>query len=564
MRGVALITVGALVLVVAAVLGPAAIAGQAEDGRRANGISRADLVGVNFIENCRFSHQAPDDPIVFPGKPGASHQHTFVGNRTTNAFSNFGSLRSGATTCMRADDTAAYWVPTLYQGTTGRCFPQGATIYYRRGTLAEVSPFPNNLRMIAGDAAATSPQGMRVTFWSCGVVSGADRSATVPTCPDTRGSFLRLHIRFPECWDGTEPRQRGPQEPHGVRNACRLPLDAPRRGAADHADLPLSDPSAARASRSPRAGSSAPCGLRERLEAGRASQARGRLPERARPLRARLRTARGGRRIPRPPRRSQRRFTPRSQTRRYGRRVSSRRPARSRHPARARPRRVAAAARRFAAAATEHAPGAVARAREDRGALAGADVATACTSPAPRPSVARFALSSTPRPTGSGLRPSSPRSSSPCADYYVSVPPLVADKTQFRRDQAIAHPRARPELPRTGGDPLHDVEPLGHEHRLVLAHGRRDGTPAHGRSGLRRLARRQLGAERAHLGSQARRRQRTHERSGVPPRSVRRRRLAADERCSPRHRLRTADGRRQPSTRTRCSPGSRTRPSGRT
>ena len=25
---------------------------------------------------------------------------------------------------------------------------------------------------------------------------------------------------------------------------------------------------------------------------------------------------------------------------------------------------------------------------------------------------------------------------SPCAEYYVSVPPLVADKTTFRRDQA--------------------------------------------------------------------------------------------------------------------------------
>ena len=43
---------------------------------------------------------------------------------------------------------------------------------------------------------------MRITFWSCGVLSGVDRSETVPTCPATRGSFLRLHIRFPECWDG--------------------------------------------------------------------------------------------------------------------------------------------------------------------------------------------------------------------------------------------------------------------------------------------------------------------------------------------------------------------------
>ena len=147
MRGVALIALGALVVVVAAALDPAAIAGGAPTtGDEPSTLSRADLVGVNFVESCRFSHQAPDDPIVFPGKPGASHQHTFVGNRTTNAFSSFGSLRSGSTTCLRRADTAAYWVPTLYQGATP-VFPQGATIYYRRGTLAEVSPFPNNLRM---------------------------------------------------------------------------------------------------------------------------------------------------------------------------------------------------------------------------------------------------------------------------------------------------------------------------------------------------------------------------------------------------------------------------------
>jgi hypothetical protein len=200
-KGLALIALGAVVLVAAAVLGPAAFAGKPKTGDERAGVSRADLVGVNFVENCRYSHQAPDDPIVFPGQPGLSHQHTFVGNSTTNAFSSFGSLRSGGTTCMRQDDTAAYWVPALYQGATA-VLPVAATVYYRRGTLAEVSPFANNLRMIAGDAKATSPQGMRITFWSCGVASGVDRSADVPTCPDAQGSFLRLHIRFPECWDG--------------------------------------------------------------------------------------------------------------------------------------------------------------------------------------------------------------------------------------------------------------------------------------------------------------------------------------------------------------------------
>lgn len=232
MKGLALIGAGALALAVAAVVGPAALAGEKpkKEGER-GALSRADLVGVNFVESCRYSHQASDDPIVFPGQPGASHQHTFVGNRTTNAFSSFGSLRSGSTTCLRADDTAAYWVPALYQGSTP-VLPVAAAVYYRRGTLAEVDPFPNDLRMIAGNARAASPQSMRVTFWSCGVASGSGRSSSVPTCPEQRGSFLRLHVRFPECWDGRrlDSPDHSSHMAYAVRGVCPSthPVEVPQ------------------------------------------------------------------------------------------------------------------------------------------------------------------------------------------------------------------------------------------------------------------------------------------------------------------------------------------------
>jgi hypothetical protein len=199
-RPVLLIAAAGVLVFLASLLGPAALAG---DGPGVDDVSRADLRGVNFVENCPFSHRAPDDPIVFPGQAGASHDHTFVGNTTTNASSTYASLRAGATTCRRAADTAGYWVPTLLSGAEA-IHPLGATIYYRRGTLAPVTTFPNNLRVIAGDATATSPQGMRVTFWSCGALSGVPPSSTVPTCPDARGSFLRLHVRFPSCWDGRQ------------------------------------------------------------------------------------------------------------------------------------------------------------------------------------------------------------------------------------------------------------------------------------------------------------------------------------------------------------------------
>jgi hypothetical protein len=292
-KAVALIAIGAVALVVAAVLGPAAVAGKPKTGEERS-VSRADLIGVNFVENCSYSHQAPDDPIVFPGAPGASHQHTFVGNRTTKASSRYGSLRSGGTTCLRQDDTAAYWVPALYQGAT-EILPLAATVYYRRGTLADVSSFPNNFRMIAGDAKATSPQGVRITFWSCGIASGVDRSADVPTCPDTPRLVPAATHPVPGVLGRTPARLDRPQEPHGVRRARPVPVDPSGRASADHADLPL------RVAR--RRGLLARVRRRllgarrfpERMEAGRTPQARRRLPERARSLRSRAEHRHGSR-----------------------------------------------------------------------------------------------------------------------------------------------------------------------------------------------------------------------------------------------------------------------------
>jgi len=161
-----------------------------------------DLQGVNFISSCRFSHRAMDDPIVFPGRSGLSHDHSFVGNTTTNAFSTLRTLRAGSTTCRRPADTAAYWMPTLLENDQP-VEPLGATIYYRRKTIARVRAFPPGLRMIAGNSKATTPQDLHVTYWNCGAQVDVPNSADVPACPSGRGSQLRLHVNFPNCWDGS-------------------------------------------------------------------------------------------------------------------------------------------------------------------------------------------------------------------------------------------------------------------------------------------------------------------------------------------------------------------------
>jgi hypothetical protein len=179
------------------------------------------LQGVNFVGSCSFSHMAMDDPIVYPRQPGASHDHSFVGNTTTNAYSTLRTLREGSSTCRRRGETAAYWMPTLLLN--GQMVaPSAATIYYRRKTLARVRAFPAGFKMIAGDRQATSPQGLQITFWNCGAASSVPASSEVPTCPDTRAQSLRLHVNFPSCWDGEhlDSADHKSHVAYPVRGAC--------------------------------------------------------------------------------------------------------------------------------------------------------------------------------------------------------------------------------------------------------------------------------------------------------------------------------------------------------
>jgi hypothetical protein len=152
-----------------------------------------------FASHCRFTHRLPDDPIVKPGAPGASHMHDFVGNPSTNAFSTRASmLAAGHTTCRRTDDLSGYWVPTLYE----RMNPiaPSVTAYYLVGPRnpAFIRTFPAGLRVIAGDSHATEPQKRFVISWNC--AKGRQRAQTKP--PYCLHKGLVLLIRFPDCWDG--------------------------------------------------------------------------------------------------------------------------------------------------------------------------------------------------------------------------------------------------------------------------------------------------------------------------------------------------------------------------
>jgi len=166
--------------------------------------SADDVPGTTFTSLCPFSHRNFDDMIVSPGRPNAAHDHTYVGNRSTNAHSTLATLRRARTTCQRDADTAAYWMPTLLSPSGRAVKPVRSVIYYRRRTVQPATAFPPDLRMIAGNAESTGPQRIGVTSWSCGFAGSYPMSTYIPRCPPGRQTMLAYHVVFPNCWNGRD------------------------------------------------------------------------------------------------------------------------------------------------------------------------------------------------------------------------------------------------------------------------------------------------------------------------------------------------------------------------
>ncbi len=182
-----------------ALLAAAAIAAACLIPLTSNAPADAAAKGM-FKVVCGFSHTAADDPIVYPGRPGAAHQHEFTGNRTTNYATTDATLANGATTCSNTTDKSAYWAPTLFLDGK-RIQPQSMQVYYRASNKnpAIIKTIPRGLRMIAGDHMATTAQSVDVAGWTCGG-NPPNFTGSMPTCGS--GAKLRNRIRFPECWNG--------------------------------------------------------------------------------------------------------------------------------------------------------------------------------------------------------------------------------------------------------------------------------------------------------------------------------------------------------------------------
>ncbi|MDP9796479.1 hypothetical protein J2S43_004991 [Catenuloplanes nepalensis] len=161
---------------------------------------------AEFLADCPYSHRLPDDPIIFPGLPGASHMHSFFGATVTNAMTNLADLLNSQTTCNPREDKSSYWVPTLYQDNVP-VEPTGVTFYYlgegvRDDIIANTQPIPLGLRIVAGNARATGPNDNTISRWSCLHAGHVGSSHDFVNCPS--GTMLESYLDFPQCWNGRD------------------------------------------------------------------------------------------------------------------------------------------------------------------------------------------------------------------------------------------------------------------------------------------------------------------------------------------------------------------------
>ena len=159
---------------------------------------------VNWVAVCSVTKRAPDDPIVFPGQPGRSHDHTFSGSLAINPSSTAEELLRSATNCTNSGDKSSYWMPTLLVNGKPR-LPYQVRAYYRAATrdTTQLHTIPFGLKMLAGDMMATSPQSAGIAGFQCRI-EGQGATVKKQSLPPQCGSraLFEMSVTFPNCWDG--------------------------------------------------------------------------------------------------------------------------------------------------------------------------------------------------------------------------------------------------------------------------------------------------------------------------------------------------------------------------
>lgn len=159
------------------------------------------------------------DPALFPGVE-SPHLHSFDGGNHISASMSFTDTQAAdCTTARIKPDKSNYWRPTLFWNGNGTGFYRVPDtylkIYYKFGdpgnVKANVSEFPENFRMIAGNAMLRHDDGVVGTNngpglqWSCKQPNYQDINAIgfpkgFTSCPDG----FAAQLTFPSCWNGKD------------------------------------------------------------------------------------------------------------------------------------------------------------------------------------------------------------------------------------------------------------------------------------------------------------------------------------------------------------------------
>ena len=156
-----------------------------------------DPVGA-FRMFCTGGQLLKDDPLVYPGQPGASHLHQFYGNTGADANSTYSSLRtSGGTTCGNANtpiNRSGYWMPAMLDGVGNAVKPDFLNLYYKRDPISD--PLCNDVSVTFGVGQCTDlPNGIRFIFgYNMKTMTGGPND---PNSHDYQSMYF-------ECWDALD------------------------------------------------------------------------------------------------------------------------------------------------------------------------------------------------------------------------------------------------------------------------------------------------------------------------------------------------------------------------
>jgi hypothetical protein len=164
-----------------------------------------------------------DDPIVYPGQPGAAHLHMFYGNLDANAHSTYESLRASGRSSTDSDmiNRSAYWITALMQGDKFVKLPSHITMYYKRHKATDPwfaanglipADIPAGFKMVFGNNY--KPDGLPfpdarpiklasfALFRNNGVIMDAQPDLTTILPIAQPGDDIYATLTTPTFWDG--------------------------------------------------------------------------------------------------------------------------------------------------------------------------------------------------------------------------------------------------------------------------------------------------------------------------------------------------------------------------